>query len=364
MKIVHFLYEMGSGGAERFVADLANAQAASGHEVSVVMLRPSNEKTCFNSQFLDKGISFKSLGVARGINFKKLKQVKKSLLSEKADILHCHHNILPYIALVLLPSAKPLIIHTVHSAAERANKNAGERIYCKFLYKTGLVKPVTISEESRRSFIKVYGMDAPCINNGRADLVKSPAFESVTAEIDAFKQNPGTRVFIHVGRCHPVKNQKLLIDAFNALDDEGVDFTLIVLGDGFDSDFGKSIKERACSKIHFVGEKSNVADYLMNSDAFCLTSLSEGLSVSLIEALQCGLTPICTPVGGNPDVVKDGETGYLSKDLSLESYLDAIKRYFVFPLSRGFLKEYFFENYSMNHCCKDYLSLYSDLLLK
>ena len=364
MKIVHFLYEMGSGGAERFVADLANAQAASGHEVSVIMLRPTDEKTCFNSQFLNKDISFKSLEVGRGINFKKLKQVKKSLLSEKADILHCHHNILPYIALILFSSAKPLIIHTVHSAAERANKNAGERIYCKLLYKTGLVRPVTISEESRCSFIKVYGTDAPCINNGRADLVKSPAFESVVAEIDGFKQSPSTKVFIHVGRCHPIKNQKLLIEVFNVLNDKGVDFTLIILGDGFDSEFGKNLKKQACARIHFLGEKNNVADYLMNSDAFCLTSLSEGLSVSLIEALQCGVTPICTPVGGNSDVVIDGNTGYMSADLSVEAFMKAVHRYLANPIDRVSLQKYFDDNFSMTSCCSKYIELYHSLLKK
>lgn len=185
---------------------------------------------------------------------------------------------------------------------------------------------------------------------------------SVKAEIDGFKHSGSSKVFVHVGRCHPVKNQDLLIEAFNRLDSDGVDFELIIIGSGFDSAKGQVLQRKASERIHFVGEKNNVADYLVNANAFCLTSLSEGLSISLLEALQCGATPVCTPVGGNNDVVKDGETGYLSTDVSLESYTDALYRFLKKPLDREKLVHYFESNYSMDACCSKYISLYRTLL--
>lgn len=362
MKIIHFLYELVSGGAERFVVDLANAQAAGNHDVTVCILRPLNDRSGFNRQFLSPQVGFRSLGVESGISPAKLRVVKDYFLSERPDVIHCHHNILPYLTLLAFNPRKPVIVHTVHSAAERANKNSVERCLTEFMYKRRIVRPVTISSECNASFARVYGFSADCIVNGRAEYTPGRDSESVKQEIAGFRATDNTKVFVHVGRCHPVKNQQMLIDVFNALDKEGVDFTLLVLGAAFDAALGQEIVKRACPKIHFLGEKSNVADYLMNSDAFCLTSLSEGLSISLLEAIQCGLTPICTPVGGNPDVVIDGKTGYLSADLSQEAYLYAIHRYLDHPLDKAAQKQYFKENFSMETCCAKYVALYEKMI--
>ncbi len=362
MKIVHFLYELVSGGAERFVVDLANAQADAGCDVTVCMLRPLDERTGFNRQFLSPAVKFLSLSVESGLSFRKLRTVERYLVSENPDVVHCHHNILPYLALWLPFRKKTVVVHTVHSAANRAYKNIGERFYTKILYKLGFVHPVAISAECGKSFKSVYGIDAVCINNGRAASAPTLNFEQVKKEIDSYKTTADTKVFIHVGRCHPVKNQALLVDSFNTLEKEGVDFTLLMIGAAFDSELGHSLMEKSCERIHYLGEKSNVADYLINSDAFCLTSLSEGLSISLIEALQCGLTPVCTPVGGNTDVITEGKTGYLSEDLTLRAYRDALHRYLDKPLVRTDLQTYFRDNFSMEACCAKYLALYTNLL--
>lgn len=364
MKILHFLYELVSGGAERFVVDLANAQYAAGNEVTICILRPLNERSGFNRQFLVPGVGFESLGIGSGITPGKMAAVRKYIESADPDILHCHHNILPYLALTVFRKKKPVIVHTVHSAAERANKNKAERAFCKFLYRHGMVTPVTISQECRRSFLRVYSTDAECIYNGRSFMAPSGNEASVRSEIDSYKRSGSSLVFVHVGRCHLVKNQQLLVEAFNRLDRDGVDFVLIVIGAAFDSPAGQELQRIASPNIHFVGEKDNVADYLMNADAFCLTSKSEGLSISLLEALQCGVTPICTPVGGNTDVVSDGETGYLSSDLSLESYVDALCRYLNNPIDREELKRYFRKHFSMDACAAGYNTLYRKLLNK
>ena len=112
-------------------------------------------------------------------------------------------------------------------------------------------------------------------------------------------------------------------DAFNELDRRGSDFVLLVLGDGFDQGAGAGLKTRACEKIHFLGLKNNVADYLYCSNAFCLTSIFEGLPISLLEAMACGVIPICTNIGGVPDVVQDGRNGYLS-DVTDKDYINEL----------------------------------------
>jgi glycosyltransferase involved in cell wall biosynthesis len=75
-----------------------------------------------------------------------------------------------------------------------------------------------------------------------------------------------------------------------------------------------------------------------------MTSKIEGMPISLIEALACGLIPICTAVGGIVDMVDDGNTGFLSYDLTTESYIKAIERFLA--LSDNEIE-------SMKRKCKD-----------
>ena len=135
MKILHFLFELVSGGAERFVVDLANSQADMGHDVTVCILRPLNEKSGFCRQFLTPKVKFHCLGIERGISLGKTNAVRDYLLAEHPDVLHCHHNILLYLVSYLCGRNKPVIVHTIHSSAKRSVKNLAEKLYCQFLYK-------------------------------------------------------------------------------------------------------------------------------------------------------------------------------------------------------------------------------------
>ena len=63
--------------------------------------------------------------------------------------------------------------------------------------------------------------------------------------------------------------------------------------------------------IHFLGMRQDVPRLLSVLDAFVLPSLSEGLSLALLEAMASGKPVVATRVGGNPEVVEDGQTGFL-----------------------------------------------------
>ena len=361
MKILHLLYEFKSGGAERFVCDLANWQFEAGNQVSVCILRPITTENSFCSRFLHPGIDFYSLDISVGITPAKIMAVARAVKSVSPDILHCHHNIVPYIAGLMIGKNDIHIIHTIHSASERANKNSMERALCRCLYLRKKITPVTISNVNLKSFERVYGLSTACIPNGRAALEASSAFLDVRDYVNTLKRDEKTRVFIHVARCHPVKNQIMLVQAFNELLKKFDNCILLVLGSGFDGPEGEAIRKAAAPVVHFLGEKENVQDYLILSDYFCLSSFSEGLSISLLEALACGVTPVCTPVGGNVDVISDAKNGYLSKDVSTESYAEALCRSAKAPLDRSFLQQYFESHFSIDACASAYQSLYENI---
>jgi glycosyltransferase involved in cell wall biosynthesis len=64
-------------------------------------------------------------------------------------------------------------------------------------------------------------------------------------------------------------------------------------------------------RVLFLGHRADVPDILQASDVFVLNSGSEGMSNALLEALAAGLPCVATAVGGNPELVRDGENGFL-----------------------------------------------------
>lgn len=221
-----------------------------------------------------------------------------------------------------------------------------------------MVQPVTISDLCHDTYIEYYNLHNDItIPNGCPPALPTAHLSDVQMEIKSYKQTPKSKIFIHVARFSKEKNQRLLIEAFNRLYNENEDFILLIIGRGFDSEEGKKLVNYACDRIHFIGEKSNVADYLSCSNAFCLTSVYEGLPISLLEAMSTGVVPVCTAVGGIPDVVTDGISGFLA-DVNIDSYVDALHRFISSPPQKQVVIKEYNEKFSMRKCALNYLRIY------
>lgn len=359
MKIVQLIYSLSSGGAERFVVDLANQLSEDGHEVIICMLRPGEGRMIFNKQFVAETVRIESLNMDCGISLAKILRVENFIKRENPDVVHCHLNVIPYIyRLSVVCHGKIKFFHTLHSVAGETVAGILQKELNRWFYFHRYIVPICISYLCKQSYLDYYGASDVCyIDNGRSCISPTVQNGLVYQEIQSYKEMETTPVFIHVARFHPLKNQELLVSVFNKLDKEGIDFTLLVIGAGYESNEALLLRRKACDKIHFLGEKNNVGDYLLNSDAFCLTSHYEGLPISLLEALSCGVTPVCTRVGGIPDVIVDGENGYLSDEDECD-YLNAIKRFLRCPIARNDLQGFFDEHFSMKMCAKKYEAMY------
>lgn len=355
MHIIQLIYSLSSGGAERFVVDLSNELANMGHDVTLCMLlKDDNAGLTFNKKFINANVKFHAMNFDRGFSIHKSDLLQNYIKKENPDIVHCHLNVIPYVFRLCLFNRRIKFFHTLHNIAEHASGSRWQYHINKFYYKHNLIRPICISKLCLESYINLFKLNnAPVIDNGRAVPDISDKFNTVKAEVDYLKHGQSP-VFIHVARYNFQKNQELLIDSFNVLYENGLNYTLLIIGNGYNSDDGIKLQKRACKNIHFLGEKDNVCDYLLCSDAFCLSSRYEGLPISLLEALACGLTPISTSVGGIPDVIEDGVTGYLSSGLDAASYIDAVKRFIDKPLAKGMLINYFKNNYSMEVCARKY----------
>ena len=118
---------------------------------------------------------------------------------------------------------------------------------------------------------------------------------------------------ISVGTLYWIKNQLMTIRVVSALHESGYKVELTLLGDGEDREkIQNTIKEnKADSYIFTPGSKKNVEDYLRQADLYVSASKTEGLPLSILEAMACGLPVVATDAGGTRDIVKDGINGFL-----------------------------------------------------
>jgi glycosyltransferase involved in cell wall biosynthesis len=97
------------------------------------------------------------------------------------------------------------------------------------------------------------------------------------------------------------------------MSDAGVDYRLLIVGDGpLMAELQSMATELELNKsVIFAGERQDIPTVLKAMDIYVLSSISEGISLTLIEAMSCELPVVATAVGGNPEVVVDKETGML-----------------------------------------------------
>jgi glycosyltransferase involved in cell wall biosynthesis len=140
-----------------------------------------------------------------------------------------------------------------------------------------------------------------------------------------------------VGRLEQVKDQKTLVSAFAKLlrrQPAGArEARLILVGDGsLKADLHRAIDEAGIAdRVSITGWSDDVRGALREFDVFVLPSLKEGISNTILEAMACELPVIATAVGGNPELVVDGETGFLIPAQAPDRLAEAMGAYVAAP---------------------------------
>ena len=150
---------------------------------------------------------------------------------------------------------------------------------------------------------------------------------------------PGTQISIFpalpplilcVARHTPVKNLGLLLEACAMLRDRGVEFRCVMIGDGASHDELAGIRAQLNlqPRVEMIGaaERTTVLAWLRRASVAVLSSHSEGMPVSLMEAGACEVPVVATRVGGIPELIEDGVTGILTTPGDVATLTDALQR--------------------------------------
>ena len=366
-KIVQMVPALGWGGAQVFCIQLCNELAKKpGYEVTLISMYHHDAKKHLPLSMLDEKVKFITLGKKPGIDPRMFLKIYKTLKSIRPNVVHTHLHSGYYCFFAYLFLKYPYKkIHTLHNLAKEDAPPHGRKMF-KYFFKKNIIEAVTISEEVHTSAVAEYGSCIKTLIPNGSDAVKAtPAFASTKEKINSLKINADTKVLLNVARITRQKNQKLLLDVMQMLKYENV--IAVILGDYVADD--KIIYDELITNkppnVHLLGKVSNVSDYYLCADAFVLTSIFEGLPISLLEALSAGVIPVCTPVGGIISIVKK-DIGFLSEDVSTASFYNTLKTYLNADKSlienlKNNGRELYNKEYSMKSCADKYDALYHSL---
>lgn len=353
MKILQIIPTLGSGGAEHFVVELSNELSRQGCDVELLSLFAiqTNNQLFTN---LDSRVKVFSFNKRKGLWIRGFLLVWKIICRNNYDVVHGHIGAIKYMLLASILCRKRRFVATIHSEAKREAGKSIDKWSRKIMFGLKKCVPVTLSEESERSFEEFYGLKGIMIQNGVSEYINRMKVN--------LKENEEQTVFLHPASCQPVKNQELLFTAYNRLLEDGFNVKIVWVGSSLSYlELFNSLKP-LMKDVLYLGVVDNVRDYMVASDAICLSSKMEGMPMTIIEAFSVGCPVICTPVGGCKNMVRNGENGFMSNDLSVDSYYETMLHFLnISKEDKRLLKEKAFESfksYSIESCSKNYLQVY------
>ena len=178
----------------------------------------------------------------------------------------------------------------------------------------------------------------------------------------------GEKLLVHVSNFRPVKRPLDCVEILAKVREKGGNARLIMVGDGPELSAARHRAKQldVLDETVFVGKQAKIVDYLAVADVFLLPSQEESFGLAALEAQACEVPVIATRIGGIPEVVTDGETGFLSNIGDTEKMAtDALKFVGDDDLRRKFGergRELAISRYSSEKIIPQYISFYEKVL--
>lgn len=180
----------------------------------------------------------------------------------------------------------------------------------------------------------------------------------------------GEQLLVHVSNFRPVKRAIDCVEILANVRAKGVNARLVMVGDGPErsATYYRAEQLNLNGNVSFVGKQANIADYLGVADVFLLPSELESFGLAALEAQACEVPVIATRIGGIPEVISEGETGYLSDigDVAKMSE-DTLRLLGDEELRRAFGekgRELAIQRYGSDKIIPQYISFYEKILSK
>jgi len=362
--VLHVVLSLNPGGAERLVIEIVRRTRAS-MPSAVCCLDEAGE---WADELLGLGVRVSSLSRLPGFHPGLAGAIVALARENKTLILHCHqYSPFVYGRLALLRHPGLRLVYTEHGRLAGEVLSLKRRLVNPLLGRFG-GSIVAVSRELAGYLVRsgFPGRRIKVIYNG-VDVGPLPDPQS-RARARQLLGLPGDSLVVGtVARLDPVKDLTTLLTAFARLGDRPSSSFLVVVGAGSER---RSLEHHAAAlglgaRVSFTGDRRDVRALLPGFDIYANSSASEGISITILEAMTVGLPVVATRVGGTPEVVVHGQTGYLVEAGAPERFAEALEDLAKEPSKRREFgqagRRRVEECFTIDRMVADYMRLYESL---
>lgn len=363
------MLQLDAGGSERVVYDLARSLDRDKFEIFVAafkggVLAESLKKECNNIFFIEK---------KRGFDPAAMFRLAHIIKENRIDVVNAHHYMpcfYSFLGTKILNGKK--LVFTEHSVpeVESVADCVHGTIFNWMLYRINAVVGVSraITEKFRERYPRHAGRFHEILNGVDIDTFR---WNGARDEVRSSWGLTGEHFVVGtVANFRRIKNHACLVRAAGRLKHTHPQLRLLFVGTGFPGDPENSedeihelIRELGMQdRVVMAGYQENIPKMLSALDAFCLPSFSEGLPVSLLEAMASGVPVIGSEVKGIVEVVKEGRTGFLFPSNSDVELSGVLKKILDSPRSTRSLVDNAFVFVNEDHNIKQFQEGYSGIL--
>ena len=314
IQVVHLSPSLDQGGLEKLQIEFARHADRDRFDLHFVALQHGGMTV---DELRKLGWPVEVLDKPAGLRPLKILDLAHRFRRNHIDILHTHNNgPLIYGAPAARLARLSVVIHTRHHGRDHEVNH----------------REVALSSAATRLTDQVVCVSEDSLTQGRLDGIAPKRLKTIWNGIDIERfayqgPNPSGPV-VTVARLQPEKNIESLLQATALIVREEPDFQVEIAGDGRLLDSLKALAKELQIENHvrFLGNINDVPALLSRASMMVLPSLTEGISLTLLEAMARGLPVVATKVGGNPEVVVDGETGLLVPSANPPALAQALLR--------------------------------------
>lgn len=296
--MVHVIISFAIGGLEVLVAHLAGrARKVRAHVICLESLGP------LASKLEGTGAAVECIGTPTTPVMTSVGVLRRRLAELAPDVLHTHNEKAHIHGTLATLGRRTPIVHTRHGRGQ---------------VETRLSWIANRLAVRRTRFLVCVSADAVAVARSEGATARQlrvllNAIDVQSFAADGYQDRSGQWKAVTVARLAPVKDLGTMLRAARIVRDANPAFRLHIVGDGASR---TELEQQAASlnlqdTVVFHGASNDPRPYLADGNVFLQSSISEGISLTLLEAMAAGLPIVATDVGGNREVVEEGRTGYL-----------------------------------------------------
>lgn len=296
IRVVHVVNQLDMGGMEKLLVEIARHADRDRFALHFVSLAGRGVLT---EEIESLGWEVTSLGDRLGLRPGLMVQLAGLFRRLRADVVHTHNTRpLLYAGPAARLAGVRKVIHTRHGTRIGAPRRV-----------TALFRLACLTAD------RVVCVSSDSARIAAAEGIAPRRIRTLLNGIDPTRFRPaaGDGPVVAVGRLSPEKDFATLIRAADLVTRRDPTFRLVIAGGGpCDEELRRLVDELSLSEsVLLLGQVRDIPSLLAGGSAFVLSSVTEGVSLTILEAMAAELPVVATRVGGSPEVVVDGRTGLL-----------------------------------------------------